>query len=98
MIAAISGCVGTIEPGEPLGAGADDEMPGPGIFSGESGVFILAGDSKQSEQQIVPVNQDLSNQNLQTTLDLLNQKIKQLEQQQIELEKLKLEVNKKLEN
>ena len=98
FIAVMSGCVGTIEPGEPLGAGADNEMPGPGIFSGESGVFIIGGDGKKSGQKISTVKQDLSKQNLQATSDLLDQKIKLLEQQQKELEQLKLEVRKKIEN
>ena len=98
LIATISGCAGTNEPGEPLGAGADDEMPGPGIFSGERGSFIIGGDSKKSGQKISTVNQEVDKQNLQATSDQLDQKIKQLEQQQKELEQLKAEVREKLEH
>lgn len=77
FIATIAGCAG-MEPGEPIGAGADDEAKGPGLFTGESGSFSI-------------YDSDTSGQNNSEDLD---RKLEKLEQLQKELEQLKSELEK----
>lgn len=97
FVAILSGCAGSIEQGDPL-IPVGDETTGPGLFTGESGVFyVVGGDSKQLARTSHTTPKDLSIQTLQGTSEILEQKIQELEQQQKELEELKREVNKKLE-
>lgn len=86
---------------------ADDMKQGPGIFSRDKGAFfIIGGDKKEQktvEEQIDKQNgsvtyyqKPVANMDLNETSKVLDDKIKQLEQDQRELELLKREVDKKI--
>lgn len=86
---------------------ADDMMQGPGIFSGKKGEFyIIGGDEKKQESvekqndkqnsSVTYYQKPVANMNLNETSKVLDDKIRQLEQDQKELELLKREVDKKI--
>lgn len=79
---------------------ADDLKQGPGVFSGEKGAFYIIGGEKKPKPQTrnsVPSNTvSVKNKNLAETSDLLEDKIRQLEKDKIELELLKRQVDKKI--
>ena len=81
---------------------ADEMMQGPGVFSGEKGAFYVIGGDKKAKPQTVntvrPVTKSVSNMDLNETSKVLDDKIKQLQRDQMELELLKREVDKKLQN
>ena len=83
-------------PGDPL-IPVGDEQPGPGLFSGESGEFKFGSDANQPANEEPERKQEVDNLDLQQTSEILDQKIKELEQQKLELELLKLQVDKKLQ-
>lgn len=87
---------------------ADEMLEGGGIFSGEKGEFIVASSEKRARQQTLAKQQQaavspeitqssVSNLNLNQTSKVLDDKIKQLEKDQIELELLKSEIDKRLQ-
>ena len=81
---------------------ADDMKQGPGVFSGEKGAFYVVGGDKNAPQQ-TEVSQSyntksISDMDLNETSKVLDNKIRQLQRDQMELELLKLEVDKKLKN
>ena len=75
---------------------ADDMMQGPGIFSGEKGAFYIIDPDKKVEKPAVRNQSSVSNMNLNETSKVLDDKIRQLEKDQLELELLKREVDKKI--
>ncbi len=81
---------------------ADEMMQGPGVFSGEKGAFYVIGGDKKAKPQTVstarPVTRSVSNMDLNETSKVLDDKIKQLQRDQMELELLKREVDRKLKN
>ena len=83
-------CSSNYERGNALVA-ADEMMEGPGVFSGEKGGFYLVGGEK------VAAAKPVSKMNLSETSKVLDEKIEQLKRDQIELEALKRDLNKKLE-
>jgi len=84
----LSACSNTYMKGETLVA-ADEMMDGPGLFSGPKGAFYLVG----GEEKVV--TKPLSKMSVDDTSKLLDDKIKQLKQDQIELENLKRDLNKR---
>jgi len=87
----------SLEPGEPL-LPADEVKPGPGLFSGESGeIKITTGNDQPANENLESYQED-EDLDLQQTSALLDEKIKQLEQQKKELEILKRKVDKKIQN
>ena len=87
----------SIEPGEPL-IPAGDEMPGPGLFSGESGEFKFNSNVSQPANESTELIQEVENLDLLETSKILEQKIKELEKQKKELELLMLKVDEKLQD
>lgn len=77
-------------------------MQGPGLFSGEKDAFhIVGGDKKANLQKVVAparTTKSVSNMDLNETAKVLDDKIRQLQRDQMELELLKREVDKKLKN
>ena len=98
----LGGCSNTLlETGdsEPLALlPADDIKQGPGIFSGEKGGFFLVKDlnKKPTEAEETTPN-TVSKMNLDETSKVLEDKIKQLEKDKLELELLKQQVDKKIQ-
>ncbi len=86
-----SACSSSYERGEKLSAG-DEMKSGPGIFSGDKGGFYLVGGEEK-----VADEKPVSKMNLSETSKVLDQKIEQLKQDQLELEALKRALNKKLD-
>ena len=81
---------------------ADEMKQGAGVFSGAKGAFYVIDPNKKTKQQneVTPTtsNQNsVSNMNLNETSKVLDDKIKQLEKDQIELELLKRKVDKKIQ-
>ena len=85
---------------------ADEMKPGPGLFSGDKGGFVIVGGDKKSKSVAKNTSsitspkstKSVSNMDLQETSNVLDEKIRQLERDQRELEQLKSEVDKKLKN
>jgi len=83
---------------------ADEMKSGPGLFSGEKGGFVIIGkkdDESTTNSTTVAATRStksISNMDLQETSKVLDERIKQLERDQVELERLKSEVDKKLKN
>ena len=88
----LGACSSSYERGEDLVA-ADDMMEGPGVFSGDKGSFYIAGGKEK-----VAVSKPVSTMSAAETSKVLDNKIEQLKRDQIELETLKREINKKLKN
>ena len=86
----LAACSSNYERGEYLTTG-DEMKEGPGIFSGDKGGFYLVGGEK-----VAPANKPVSKMNLSETSKVLDERIEQLKQDQIELEALKRDLNKKL--
>lgn len=101
-VGTIAGCATSQDAGDEL-LPADEMLQGPGLFSGEDGSFNIITLNKDGTYKSAKTPsaentpQDISNEDLQGTSDILDQKIQELEQQQEELEQLKREVKKKLE-
>ena len=95
ILASMTACE-TMQPGDPL-IPVGEETPGPGLFSGESGEFKYSRDNNASANENPEPKQEVDDLDLQQTSEMLDQKIKELEQQRIELELLKLQVDKKLQ-
>ncbi len=85
----LAACSSNYERGEYLTTG-DEMKEGPGIFSGEKGGFYLVGGEKVASAKPV------SKMNLNETSKVLDERIEQLKRDQIELEALKRDLNKKL--
>lgn len=96
IIVSMAACE-SIQPGEPL-IPAGDEKPGPGLFSGEAGEFKMNSDNNLSTSESSELKQGLDELDLKQTSEQLGKKIKVMEKQMRELEKLKLEVDKILQN
>lgn len=79
---------------------ADDMMQGPGVMSGDKGGFYATGSPEKAKPQTVtrPASKSVSNMDLNETSQVLDDKIRQLQRDQMELELLKREVDKKLNN
>jgi hypothetical protein len=81
---------------------ADDMMSGPGLFTGDNGAFmVLGGKKKKSATTKNAPNRPIksvSNMDLNETSRVIDEKLRQLEQDQIELELLKQELDKKIRN
>ena len=82
---------------------ADDMKQGPGIFSGDKGSFYIIGGDKNKQKSIEKQNSSvtyypkpIANMNLNETSKVLENKIRQLEKDQMELELLKREIDKKI--
>ena len=82
---------------------ADEMKQGPGIFSGEKGAFYIIDGNKKKQESVEKQNSSVTfyqkpvaNMNLNETSKVLDDKIRQLEQDQKELELLKREVDKKI--
>ncbi len=86
----LAACSSNYERGNALVA-ADEMMEGPGIFSGEKGGFYLVGGGEK-----VAAVKPVSKMNLNETSKVLDERIEQLKRDQIELEALKRDLNKKL--
>jgi len=95
ILASMTACE-TMQPGDPL-IPVGEETPGPGLFSGESGEFKYGSEASQPANENPEPKQEVEDLDLQQTSEMLDQKIKELEQQRIELELLKLQVDKKLQ-
>lgn len=80
---------------------ADDIKQGPGIFSGEKGGFFIVKASNKKPSEVTAETTDakksVSNMNLDKTSKILEDRIKQLEKDKLELELLKLQVDKKIQ-
>ena len=85
----LSACSSSLQRGEPLIA-ADEMMDGPGIFSGKAGGFYLVGGNTDTVEA-KPVNK----MTLEETSLAIDNKIKQLNQDRIELERLKRQLKKR---
>ncbi len=86
----LGACSSSYERGEPLRT-ADEMMQGPGMFSGDKGGYYIAGGKRK------PVaSESVSSMSAKETSKVIDQKLEQLKQDQIELEALKKELNKKL--
>ena len=75
-------------------------MAGPGLFSGEKGAFYVVGGEQKPKAQTVgtaPTTKSVSNMDLNETSKVLDERIRQLQRDQMELELLKREINKKLQ-
>lgn len=107
----LGSCSSTATTGETFELLPADEMKsGPGLFSGEKGGFVIIGGDKKkttsatsNTTSVAPTGttrstKSIGNMDLQETSKVLDEKIKQLERDQAELEKLKSEVDKKLRN
>jgi len=81
---------------------ADEMMQGPGIFSGEKGEFyIVGGDKKVAPEPVskpVISSKSVRDMDLNQTSKVLDERIRQLQRDQMELELLKREINKKIQN
>ena len=88
----LSACSNAYERGDTLVTG-DEMKSGPGIFSGQKGVFYLVGGEEKAS-----ATKPVSKMNLDETSKVLDDKIEQLKRDQRELEQLKLELNKKIQN
>ena len=88
----MTACSSFFERGEPLVA-ADEMKEGPGVFSGQKGGFYLVG-GEEKVASVTPV----SKMNYDETSKILDNKIEQLRNDQKELEELKRQLNKKLQN
>ncbi len=89
MVILLAGCSSAYQKGEPLVA-ADEMKAGPGIFSGEKGGFYLVGG--ETKNNTPPV----SEMNRSDTLRAIDNRIKQLDRDKMELEQLKEAIDKKL--
>ena len=99
----ITACSSLLPTSEPLES-ADDFKQGPGFFSGaKGGFYALRDDKKQQEfvdqqnSSVTSYQKPVANMNLNETSKMLDDKIKQLEKDQIELELLKRAVDKKIQ-
>ena len=97
----VAGCSGSTPKNDPsfLYAGGDI-MEGPGFFTGEKGAFYVVGGGKKPKAQPVsatPATKSIDTMDLNETSKVLDDRIKQLQRDQIELELLKREINKKLQ-
>jgi len=88
----LNGCSNSYERGDALAAG-DEMKSGPGIFSGKKGGFYLVGDPDKVKSE-----KPVSKMNIDETNRVLDQKLEQLKKDQEELEALKRQLNKKVEN
>lgn len=88
----LSACSSSYERGAPLVA-ADEMMEGPGVFSGEKGGFYIVG----GEEKVV-ASKSVSTMNVTETSKVIDEKIEQLKRDQIELEALKKELYRKVQN
>ncbi len=71
---------------------ANDEMlEGPGLFTGAEGAFNVVGGKDKNASSSRPV----SAMSVEETTQAINKKIKQLDQDKLELEKLKRQLHKK---
>ncbi len=71
---------------------ANDEMlEGPGLFTGAEGAFNVVGGADKK----VSSNKSVSAMNVEETTQAINKKIKQLDQDKLELEMLKRQLNNK---
>ncbi len=86
----LSACSSSYEAGAPLRA-ADDMMEGPGIFSGDKGGYYVTGGKEK-----VVASKSVSTMSASETSNMLDERIEQLKRDQIELETLKRDLNKKL--
>ncbi len=82
---------------------ADEMMQGPGLFSGEKGAFyVVGGDKKVAPKTTVAApakaSKPISEMDLNETSEVLDERIRQLQRDQMELELLKRQINKKLNN
>ena len=97
----VTACSSSLPRSEPLES-ADDFKQGPGLFSGEKGGFYAVGGDKRAKQETVasPTSstKSVSDMDLNETSKVLDDKIRQLQRDQMELELLKREVDKKLKN
>jgi hypothetical protein len=83
------------------GTTADDMMAGPGLFSGDPDGFTIIGDKKKKANVVAtPASStpSVANMDMNQTSKDLEVKIRQLQRDQMELELLKREVDKKLKN
>jgi len=97
----VAGCSSSTPKNDPsfLYAGGDI-MEGPGFFTGEKGAFYVVGGEKKPKAQAVsatPATKSIDTMDLNETSKVLDDRIKQLQRDQIELELLKREINKKLQ-
>jgi len=97
----VAGCSGSAPKNGPsfLYTGSDI-MEGPGLFTGEKGAFYVVGGEKKPKAQLVsdtPATKSIDDMDLDETSKVLDDKIKQLQRDQIELEILKRDINKKLQ-
>ena len=95
-------CSSSFPKSEPLES-ADDFKQGPGYFSGAKGGFYAVGGDKKIQEPVEQQNgsvtyyqKPVSKMDLNETSKVLDDKIKQLEKDQKELELLKQEVDRKL--
>jgi hypothetical protein len=100
----VTACSSSLPISEPLES-ADDFKQGPGVFSGSKGAFyVVGGDKNKAEitekknSSVTYYQKPVSKMDLNETSKVLDEKIKQLERDQMELELLKREVDKKLKN
>ena len=80
---------------------ADEIKQGPGVFSGEDGGFFFIKDlKKKPSTEAAPTttpSSSVDKMNLDETSRVLEDKIKQLEKDRIELELLKSQIDKKIQ-
>ena len=97
----VAGCSGsTPKNGSSFSHTGGDIMEGSGLFTGEKGAFYVVGGEKKPKAQTVnatPATKSIDAMDLNETSKVLDNKIKQLQRDQIELELLKREINKKLQ-
>jgi len=87
-----SGCSSSYERGADL-VEADAMKEGPGVFSGDKGGFYIAGGKEKTV-----ASKPVSKMSASETSKVIDEKIEQLKRDQIELEALKNELNKKVQN
>lgn len=102
FVASVTSCA-SLEPGEALQP-SDEMLEGPGLFSGNDGEFSIIDLKKDRADEQVnkggdaqAASRDIAKEDLQGTSDILDEKLIELEQQKQELEALKREVKKKIE-
>ena len=87
--ALLAGCSNSIKEGEAY-LPNDEIKQGPGIFSGEQGAFYLVGgNSKNSSKAQKPI----AKMSTEEATQAIDKKIEQLNQDKIELEALKQQLN-----
>ncbi len=86
----LSACSSSYERGAPL-VEADEMMEGPGVFSGDKGGFYIVGGKEKAV-----ASKPVSTMSATETSKVIDERLEQLKRDQIELEALKKELNKKL--